>query len=148
VTTRSVGLGDGFMNAYAFLRNGQAVKESRFSINNRPINYGYLTPKEIFIQTLQALGYNQIDMGTNGLNMCIFSLRHWLKYYFCHIIDLTIQDSSQFWISGLNSLGSTLSITWECNFDGASNSQTAIPVLYARLSKVLAVQAGRNLSVI
>jgi hypothetical protein len=148
VTTRSAGLGDGFMNAYAFLRNGQAVKESRFSINNRPINYGYLTPKEIFIQTLQALGYNQIDMGTNGLNMCIFSLRHWLKYYFCHIIDLTIQDANQFWISGLNSLGSTLSITWECNFEGSSNSQTAIPVLYARLSKVLSVQAGRNLSVI
>lgn len=147
-STRTEALGDGFMNAYAFIRNGQALKESRFSINNRPINYGYLTPKEVFIQTLQALGYNQIDLGTNGLNMCIFSLRHWLKYYFCHIIDLTIQDNSQFWISGLNSLGSTLSITWECNYDGSSNSQTAIPVLYTRLSKVLSVQAGRNLSVI
>ena len=147
-STRTDVLGDCFMNAYAFIRNGQALKESRISINNRPINYGYLTPKEVFLQTLQALGYNQIDLGTNGLNLGIFSLQHWLKYYFCHIVDLTIQDNSQFWISGLNSLGSTLSITWECNFYGNSNQQTAIPVMYARLSKVLSVKQGRNLSVV
>lgn len=147
-STRTDVLGDCFMNAYAFIRNGQALKESRISINNRPINYGYLTPKEVFLQTLQALGYNQIDLGTNGLNLGIFSLQHWLKYYFCHIVDLTIQDNSQFWISGLNSLGSTLSITWECNFNGSSNAQTAIPVMYARLSKVLSVKQGRNLSVV
>lgn len=147
-STRTDVLGDCFMNAYAFIRNGQALKESRISINNRPINYGYLTPKEVFLQTLQALGYNQIDLGTNGLNLGIFSLQHWLKYYFCHIVDLTIQDNSQFWISGLNSLGSTLSITWECNFNGNSNQQTAIPVMYARLSKVLSVKQGRNLSVV
>ena len=145
---RSTDLGDGFMNAYAFIRCGQAFKEGRYSINNRPLNYGYLTPKEVFIQTLQSLGYNQQDLGTNGLNMCIFSLQHFLKYYFCHIIDLTIQDSRDFWISGLNSLGSTLSITYEANFNGASNSQTAIPVMYARLSKILNVRDGRQISVI
>lgn len=145
---RSQDLGDGFMNSYCFIRNGQAFKESRFSINNRPINYGYLTPKEVFLQTLTALGYNALDLGTNGLNMCIFSLQHWLKYYFCHIIDLTIQDTSQFWISGLNSLGSTLSITWEANYNGSTNSQTAIPVLYARLSKILSINSGRQLAVI
>lgn len=145
---RTEKLGDGFMNCYAMMRCGQAVKESRWSINNRAINYGYLTPKEIFVQTLQSLGYNQLDLGANGLNACIFSLQHFLKYYFTHIIDLTIQDSRDFWISGLNSLGSTLSITWECNFNGSSNSQTAIPVIYARLSKILNVRDGRNLSVI
>lgn len=148
VTGRSAGIGDGFMNAYAFMRPGQALKEARWSINNRPLNYGYISPKEIFIQTLQSLGYNQQDLGTNGLNLCIFSLRHFLKYYYAHVIDLTIQDSQEFWISGLNSLGSTLSVTYEANFDGASNSQTAIPVLYARLSKVLNVREGRQLSVI
>ncbi len=145
---RTEKLGDGFMNSYAMMRCGQAVKESRWSINNRAINYGYLTPKEVFVQTLQSLGYNQLDLGANGLNACIFSLQHFLKYYFTHIIDLTIQDSRDFWISGLNSLGSTLSITWECNFNGSSNSQTAIPVIYARLSKILNVRDGRNLSVI
>lgn len=147
-SVRSEVLGDCFMNAYAFIRNGQALKESRISINNRPINYGYLTPKEVFLQTLQALGYNQLDLGTNGLNAGIFSIQHWLKYYFLHVVDLTIQDNSQFWVSGLNSLGSTLSITWDATYNGSSNSQTAIPVMYARLSKILSVQAGRNLSVI
>ena len=147
-SVRSEVLGDGFMNCYAMIRAGQALKESRWSINNRSINYGYLTPKEVFIQTLQSLGYNQLDLGTNGLNCCIFSIQHFLKYYFAHIIDLTIQDSRDFWISGLNSLGSTLSITWEANFNGASNSQTAIPVIYARLSKILNVRDGRNLTVI
>ena len=145
---RSDVLGDGFMNSYYFIRNAQAIKESRISINNRSLNYGFLSPKEIYIETLKSLGYNHIDLGTNGLNACIFSLVHFCKYYFAHIEDLTIQDTKDFWISGLNSLGSTLTITWEANFLGASNSQTCIPVLYARLSKVLNIQPGRQISVI
>jgi len=145
---RSDVLGDGFMNSYYFIRNAQAIKESRISINNRPINYGFLTPKEIYVETLKALGYNHIDLGSNGLNACIFSLVHFCKYYFAHITDLTIQDTKDFWISGLNSLGSTLTVTWEANFNGGSNSQTCLPVLYARLSKVLNIQAGRNISVV
>jgi hypothetical protein len=145
---RSDVLGDGFMNSYFFIRNAQGIKESRISINNRPINYGFLTPKEIYIETLKALGYNHIDLGSNGLNACIFSLVHFCKYYFAHITDLTIQDTKDFWISGLNSLGSTLTITWEANYNGSSNSQTCLPVIYARLSKVLNIQAGRNISVV
>jgi len=145
---RTEALGDGFMNSYYFIRNGQAIKESRISINNRPINYGFISPKEIFIETMKALGYNHLDLGTNGLNACIFSLVHFCKYYFAHITDLTIQDTKDFWISGLNSLGSTLTITWEANFNGGSNSQTCIPIMYARLSKILNVQQGRNISVI
>ena len=147
-SVRTDALGDGFMNSYYFIRNGQAIKESRISINNRPLNYGFISPKEIFIETMKALGYNHIDLGTNGINACIFSLQHFCKYYFAHIEDLSIQDQREFWISGLNSLGSTLTITWEAGFSGSTNSQTAIPVLYARLSKVLNIQAGRNLSVI
>jgi hypothetical protein len=145
---RSDVYGDGFMNSYYFIRNGQAIKESRISINNRPINYGFITPKEIFIETMKALGYNHLDLGSNGLNACVFSLVHFCKYYFAHITDLTIQDTKDFWISGLNSLGSTLTITWEANFNGSSNAQTAIPVIYARLSKILNVQQGRNITVI
>lgn len=147
-TIRTEKLGDGFMNSYYFIRNGQAIKESRISINNRPLNYGFITPKEIFIETMKALGYNHIDLGTNGINACIFSLVHFCKYYFAHIEDLTIQDTKDFWISGLNSLGSTLTITWEANFNGNLNAQTCIPVLYARLSKVLNIQSGRNITVI
>ena len=146
-TIRTEALGDGFMNSYFFVRPGQAIKESRLLLNNRALNYGFLSPKEIFIETMKALGYNHIDLGTNGLNACIFSLVHFCKYYFAHIHDLTIQDTKDFWISGLNSLGSTSTITWEANFNGGSNAQTCIPVLYARLSKILNIQAGRNISV-
>jgi hypothetical protein len=140
--------GDCFMNSWFFIRPGQALKESRLSINNRPINYGYLTPKEVYLETLKALGYNQIDLGTNGLNAGIFSIQHFLKYYFAHITDLTIQDTKDFYISGLNSLGSTLTITWDCSFSGSSNSQTCCPVLFARCSKILKIERGRNISVI
>ena len=148
ITTRNAGLGDAFMNSYYFMRTGQALKEARWSINNRPLNYGFITPKEIFLQTMLALGYNSLDLGMNGVNFCIFSLQHFLKYYYTHIIDLTIQDSRDFWISGLNSLGSTISVQYEANFNGTSNSQTAIPVLYARLSKQLIVGTGRQISVV
>jgi hypothetical protein len=147
-TIRTDVVGDCFMNSWYFIRPGQALKESRMSINNRPINYGFLTPKEVYLETLKALGYNQIDLGSNGLNAGIFGLQHFLKYYFAHVTDLTIQDTKDFWISGLNSLGSTLTITWECNFSGSSNSQTCIPVLYARCSKILKIERGRNISVI
>ena len=147
-STQTEANGDCFMNSHYFVRNGQSLKEARWSINNRPINYGYITPKEVFIQTLTALGYNHIDLGSNGLNIGIWSLQHFLKYYYAHIIDLTIQDTQNFWISGLNSLGSTLTVTYEANFNGSSNSQSVTPVLFARLSKILSVQSGRNLSVI
>lgn len=147
-SVRSDIFGDAFMNSYFFIRNGQAFKEGRFSINNRPINYGFLTPKEVFYQTLCSLGYNHQDLGTNGLNVGILSLQHFLKYYFVHIVDLTIQDTRDFWISGLNSLGSTLTITYEANFNGGSNSQEVIPIMYARLSKILMIKSGRNISVI
>ena len=147
-SVRAEVLGDAFMNSYYFIRAGQALKESRISINNRPLNYGFITPKEVFIQTLTALGYNHIDLGTNGLNVGILSLQHYLKYYFAHIIDLTIQDNQDFFIAGLNSLGSTLTITWEANFNGASNTQEIIPVMYARLSKILNINSGRNLMVL
>ena len=147
-TIRTDVVGDCFMNSWYFIRPGQALKESRMSINNRPINYGFLTPKEVYLETLKALGYNQIDLGSNGLNAGIFGLQHFLKYYFAHVTDLTIQDTKDFWISGLNSLGSTLTITWEANFNGGSNSQTCIPVLYARCSKILKIERGRNISVI
>ena len=147
-TIRTDVVGDCFMNSWYFIRPGQALKESRMSINNRPINYGFLTPKEVYLETLKALGYNQIDLGSNGLNAGIFGLQHFLKYYFAHVTDLTIQDTKDFWISGLNSLGSTLTITWEANFNGSSNSQLCIPVLYARCSKILKIERGRNISVI
>lgn len=148
ITGRNAGLGDGFFQSYYFMRPAQALKEARWSINNRPLNYGYLTPKEIFHQTQLALGYNSLDLGMSSVNSCIFSIRHFLKYYYAHIIDLTIQDSRDFYISGLNSLGSTLSISYEANFDGSSNSQTAIPVCFARLTKLLNVKTGKQISVV
>ena len=147
-TIRTDVVGDCFMNSWYFIRPGQALKESRMSINNRPINYGFLTPKEVYLETLKALGYNQIDLGSNGLNAGIFGLQHFLKYYFAHVTDLTIQDTKDFWVSGLNSLGSTLTITWECNFNGSGNVQLCTPVLYARCSKILKIERGRNISVI
>jgi hypothetical protein len=146
-TIRTEAAGDGFMNSWYFIRDGAALKESRISINNRPINYGYLSPKEVYFATMKALGYNHLDLAS-GINPCIFSIQHFLKYYFAHVEDLTIQDTKDMFISGLNSLGSTLTISWNAGFNGASNSQTAIPVMYARCSKILRVNTGRNLTVI
>lgn len=143
---RSAMGGDCFMNSYYFMRPCQALKDSYFSINNRPLSYGPLTPKEVFLQTLTALGYTQADL-ISGVNYGIFSLAHFLKYYFCHIIDLTIQDNSGFFISGLNTIGATNTITWTATFNGSSNSQTAIPILFARLTKVLEVRPGRQIMV-
>ena len=144
---RNVGYGDGFMNSYYFIRNGINLLESKFTINNRPLNYGGLTPKEVFLQTLLSLGYNSIDLGSNGLNLCIWSLQHFLKYYFAHIIDLTIQDTRDFFISGLDSTGNTTTIGYEAKFT-STNTTTIVPILFARLSKELRVFQGRQIQVV
>ena len=46
-----------------------------------------LEPELIYNENLIALGHNHTDMGI-GVHPGCFSLAHFLKYYFCHILSL------------------------------------------------------------
>ena len=146
-TVTTTAIGDLFYNTYYFKRNASDITGARWSINNRAINYGLIPAKEVWNQTMNALGYNLQDVGTNGVNFGILSIYHYLKYYFAHIIDLSCQSTDEFYLSGLNSLGSSVTVTYEATF-ATGNSQRVIPVVFARMSKVLQINSGKSILVI
>lgn len=146
---RSDVYGDAFFNSYYFKRNLSDLVGSQFFINNRSVSYGPLTPLEVYYQTQNALGYNLADVSQGGAHAGILSIFHFLKYYAVHIEDLTCLDKAdpEFFISGLDSRGTSASITWNATFT-STNSQTVTPILFIRTSKILKVGSGRSIEII
>lgn len=146
---RSDPYGDAFFNSYYFKRNLSDLTGSQFFINNRSVSYGPLTPLEVYYQTQNALGYNLADVSQGGAHMGILSIFHYLKYYGTHIEDITCMDlkDQEFFISGLDSRGTSASITWNCTFT-STNQQTITPILFIRTSKILKIGQGRSIEII
>ena len=83
--------------------HGCDIATSQWSINSTNIDPYPLPPSEIWNQNLIALGNNNIDFGTSGAHAGCFSLYHFLKYYFCHILSLeNLSGDGQMWRSGLS----------------------------------------------
>lgn len=148
-STRSEVYGDAFFNSYYFKRNLSDLTGSQFFINNRSVSYGPLSPLEVYYQTQNALGYNLADVTQGGAHIGIMSIFHFLKYYAVHIADLTVMDNKdpEFFISGLDSRGTSANISWQATFTG-TNAQTVSPILFVRTSKVLKIGAGRSIEII
>jgi hypothetical protein len=147
-SVRSDTSGDIFSNSYFFKRNLSDLVGSQFFINNRSISYGALSPPEVYYETQNALGYNLSDVSQGGLHSGCLSQAHFLKYYGVHIADLTVMDvkENEFFISGLDSRGTSAAITWNATF-ASTNTQTVTPYLFIRTSKVLRVGTGRSIEV-
>ena len=78
----SAGLGDGFCQSAYFQRAGNDILGSSFSVNSVNMDGYSKPPIEIFNNTLQVLGYNNLDVSVAGLRPDCKSLLHFLKYYF------------------------------------------------------------------
>lgn len=142
------GDGDGFYSTKNMIRSLSHIKSSQISINNKQLNYGAFDKFEIFQNNLLALGYENVDVSANGFNNTIVSIFHYLKYHGCVIQSLELIDKDKFFISGLSSSGSSCAINWKATFDGASTHTVAvIPVIIAKLSRVLHIKAGRQISI-
>jgi len=141
------GEGDAFYSTKNIQRNLSHLKSSQFSINNKALNWGAFNPQEVFQNNLLALGYENIDISANGFNPAIVSLFHFYKYYGCHIQSLELIDKDGFYISGLSSSGSSCAINWVCEFNGPSNDVIVVPVIIAKLSRVLNIGKGRAIYV-
>ena len=140
--------GDAFCQSWYFKRGGNALTNAQYFVNNVAVNPYALTPIEIFNENLQALGYNNIDVGTNGIHAGCLSLEHFLKYYYVHILSLeNISGDGNHWISGLDGNSASINIQYNASFS-STNTQQVIPVVFCRSSKILNVSAGRQLSVI
>ena len=139
--------GDGFFSTLAMQRCLQHLATSQFSINNKALNYAPLNPYEVFQNNLCTLGYEGVDTSSNGFHPSIVSILHYYKYYAVCMQSLELIDKDQFYISGLSSAGSSCSINWTATFSGSSNTLSVTPVIVAKMSKVLHVKAGRDISV-
>ena len=138
--------GDGFFNTEYMVRDLQGIESCQISINNKALNYAPLNKYEIFQNNLCALGYENVDASANGLiNTCV-SIFHYFKYYGGVFQSLSIIDKDNFYISGLSSAGSSCAVNVNIKF--TSNATYPItPVIIAKMSKVLHVKAGRQISV-
>ena len=141
----NAGEGDGFFSTKNMVRNLSQLKTSQFSINNKALNWGAFNQQEVFQNNLLELGYENVDISSNGFNPAILSMFHFYKYYGAHFQSLELIDKDSFYISGLSSSGSSCAINWKCDFDGASNAVVIVPVIVAKLSRVLNIKAGRQI---
>ena len=151
-TTTAAGIGDAFNQSYYFMRAGCDLATSQWSINSTNVDPYPLPPSEIWNQNLIALGNNNIDFGTSDVHTGCFSLYHFLKYYFCHILSLeNLSGDGLMWRSGLSGNASTVNINYAATFSkiGATdNAETIQPIIFCRSTKILTVRDGRIISVL
>jgi hypothetical protein len=137
--------GDLFNQSVAYRRNLLGLLTSSVEINNVPITPIPLKPAEVFNETLIALGNANLDMSA-GIHEGCFSLSQFCKYYGCHIVSLENIQSDAFYKSGLDGKSSALNINWKPSFSG--NTETIIPVIYCKTTRMLVVNEGLNITVV
>jgi hypothetical protein len=118
---------------------------SSVEINNVPITPQPLKPAEVFNETLIALGNANLDMSA-GVHEGCFSLSQFCKYYGAHIVSLENIQSDAFYKSGLDGKSSALNINWKPSFAG--NTETIIPVIYCKTTRMLVINEGLNITVV
>lgn len=139
--------GDGYFSTINMIRDLQYITSSVFYINNRMVNYSPLSPLEIFQQNLYALNYENLDMSNNGLSPSIVSLAHFFKYYGLCIQDVSLLNPATFYLSGINSAGSSVSINWKCSFNQFATAD-AYPFLIIKSSRIMTISEGRQISIV
>ena len=139
--------GDLFNNLKALQRNLQHLDSSVFSINNKQLNYSRLNMYEVYQNNLTMLNNLNIDASANGFHEGVLSIYHFFKYYGFHMQSLNLDDPDVAYISGINTSGASASINWDCKFTGSSNTLSIVPVMITKLTKVLRVGRGRQISV-
>lgn len=139
--------GDGFYSSLNLIRDLQYITSSVMYINNRMIGYAPLDPLEIHQNNLYALNYENLDMSNNGYTPSAVSLAHFFKYYAVCMQDVSLLNPAVFYLSGINSAGSSVSINWKATFNSFANID-CFPLLVVKTSRVLNISSGRQIQVI
>ena len=139
--------GDGFFSTLNMVRDLQYITSSVFYINNRMVNYQALDRLEIHQQNLFALNYENLDLSNNGFNPSIVSLPHFFKYYGVCMQDLSLLNPATFYLSGINSQGSSISLNWKATFNPFATID-AYPFMIVKTSRVMNIGTGRQVQII
>lgn len=145
-------IGGAFNNSRYFLRDGAGILNSSWYINSQPFTQ-LATSIEIFNNSLQSLNYGNLDIASGGLHPGCMSLGHYCRHYFADILSLeNISGDNNWWVSGINGSGGTITIQWNVNFGTTSTdtdlSTSIIPVVICRVSKILNCKMGRALDLL
>jgi hypothetical protein len=139
--------GDGFFQSLNMVFDLQYITSSVFYMNNRMIGYQPLDPLEIHQNNLLSLNYENLDLSNNGYTPAAVSLAHFYKYYGMCIQDLSLLNPSVFYLSGINSAGSSISLNWKATFNQYANID-CYPIMIIKTSRILSVSEGRQIQVI
>ena len=146
MTPNAPDVGDLFNQSQAFRRDLVGLATSSVEINNIPLTPQPLKPWEMFNETLIALGNHNLDLSAGVHEGCL-SLPHFCKYYGTHIVSLENIQTDGFYKSGLDGKSSALNIVWKPSFDAAATN-SIIPVIYAKCTRMLVVSEGHNITCI
>ncbi len=140
-------LGDGFNQTAYFQRCGNDITGSSWGLNSLNLTGYSAPPIEVFNNTIQALGYNNIDVATAGIHPGCRSLEHWKKYYFLDVISLeNISQDNNFWVSGFDGQNGGIVVNYNAVFP-STNTQSVYPYVFAQSTKVMNIKAGRALDI-
>lgn len=133
----------GFNNSKYFIRDGGGIDYSSWYINSQPMTANS-TPIEIFNNTLQALDYLNLDIGSGGIHQGALTTGFYNKYYFADILSLeNVSGDGNNWVSGLGGNGGVIQIQYNARFKTVVDN--TYPVIIGKVSKILNIKIGRNL---
>ena len=133
----------GFNNSKYFVRDGGGIDYSTWYINSQPMTNNS-SPIEIFNNSLQALDYLNLDIGSGGIHQGALTSGLYNKYYFADILSLeNISGDGNNWVSGLGGNGGVIQIQYNARFKTLTDS--TYPVIIGKVSKILNIKIGRNL---
>lgn len=143
--TGFVDIGDGFGSSIAFVRPGNDLTSTQWSINSVNISAYPETPIEIWNKNLHHLGFMNQDLGSSGVHVGCKSLLHFLKYYFIDVCSLeNVSGDNSMWVSGLDGRQGGINIQYNATF-ASTNGQKVFPLIWCRSTNVLQIKAGRQL---
>lgn len=136
----------GFNNSYYYIRDGGGIDSSSWYINSQPMTANS-APIEIFNNTLQALDYLNLDIGSGGIHQGALSTGFYNRCYFADILSLeNVSGDGNNWISGIGANGGIIQVQYNARFT-SSITPKIYPVIIGKVSKILNIKIGRNLDV-
>jgi len=147
-TPNGLTAGDLYNQSVFFKSDATGLTASSIEINNTPLMPQPLEDDEVYNETLIALGNLNQDM-SSGIHPGCYSLAHFLKYYFTHIVSLENIQQGDFYKSGLDGKSSALNIAWKMVFGGTvSTNEFFIPIIFAKCTRVMVVNEGHSISIV
>jgi len=135
----------GFNNSRYFQRDGGGIDYSSWYINSQPFTVNS-TPIQIFNNVLQTFDYGNLDIASGGIHAGAISTGAYNRYYFIDALSLeNLSGDNNNWVSGLGGNGGVITIQYNARFKTLTNS--VIPIIIGKVSKIMNVKIGRNIDI-